>query len=247
MDEEIMDYFTGEAIALELQACLKSGKEATVYLCSAHPRTGLDYVAVKVYKDIERRSFRDMGGYLDGRIGRTIRKRRDILHMMNDAATMQSLWVDAEYAALATLHGMGLSVPTPLARNGQALAMEFIGSGTEASPRLRDADLGRDEAVRIHETLMRSVERMLAADMIHGDLSPYNVLVRAGLPVIIDFPQVVDARYHSQAEAMLVRDVVNLRGFFRRWGLGDESESERIARELWRRYDHAPDEPLVRP
>lgn len=228
-----------------------SGAPATGAVSS----TTTTYVAVKIYKDIERRSFRDMGGYLDGRLEHTVLKRRDRLHIMSDPGSLQAYWVDTEFGALTELYRRGLPVPRPLARNGRAIAMELVcatddrypASGYEAfegqadpgqaAPRLREFSPDAAQAVALHAELMLAVEGMLAADMIHGDLSAYNVLVRDGHAVIIDLPQVIDARYHSQPLAMLERDMVNIRTFFRRWGMGDEDQSRQLARDLWRRYE----------
>src|SRR3546814_16003209 len=58
---------------------------------------------------------------------------------------------------------------------------------------------------------------MLCCGLIHGDLSPYNVLVDAEGPVLIDFPQVVCAAGNNAARQMLLRDVNNLTAYLGRW------------------------------
>ncbi|MBL8967898.1 MAG: phosphotransferase [Spirochaetaceae bacterium] len=247
--DAVAERFAGDAIILDVEQVLKSGKEAVVFRCSAHPSTGVEAVAVKVYKDIEKRGFRDMADYLDGRIGRTIRKRRDILHMFSSPDSMQAYWVQAEYEALERLHGAGLPVPKPLAMCDNAVAMEFVGEPAgfgddgeggvvlEPAPRLRDARLGSGEAAAAKEALVAAVRRMLELDLIHGDLSPYNVLVREGKPVIIDFPQAIDARFHSRGAEMLSRDLANILGYFGKRGLGSEEEGRALAAEWWELYE----------
>ena len=47
----------------------------------------------------------------------------------------------------------------------------------------------REELEAIWEAVHRAVERMLYRDVVHGDLSAYNVLVWDGELVVIDFPQ----------------------------------------------------------
>jgi len=235
------DGFIANAIITQVDAVVKSGKEATVYRCSAHPLTGFETAAVKVYKEIEERSFRNMNQYLDGRIGRTIRKRRDILHMMSSPKSMQAYWVYAEYEALENLYSLGLSVPKPLAcsEEGNAIAMEFVGDtigSNESAPRLRDAKLTKDEYQNCFESILRAIEIMLRNDLIHGDLSPYNILIRDTLPVIIDFPQVIDARYHSQGAEMLERDITNICSFFEHKGLVLEKSASDLSHELWSLY-----------
>lgn len=242
--EEIFDYYIAEGIIGEVLSILKTGKEAQVFRCSLGtvPRAkgvlpeGAE-VAIKIYKDLARRSFRNMSDYLDGRIGTMFRKRRDILHMYSDPATMQANWVWVEYEALKTLTRAGLYVPHPLGSTSSSVAMEFIGEpGSAGAPRLRDCRLSADEAKAVFATLRDSIRLMLGCDLIHGDLSPFNILYHREQPVIIDLPQVVDARYHSQALSMLERDCVNVYRYFERFGFGDEFDAKIWAGQLWEDY-----------
>ena len=86
-----------------------------------------------------------------------------------------------------------------------------------AAPRLNDVEFSADEAIRTHRALISEVVRMLCAGVIHGDLSEFNILIGADGPVIIDLPQAVDAAGNNHAEAMLARDVANLRNYFGRF------------------------------
>jgi RIO kinase 1 len=76
---------------------------------------------------------------------------------------------------------------------------------------------------------------MLRCDVIHGDLSPYNVLLGQQGAVVIDFPQVVGAAHNSQAESFFHRDVENLRRFFAAIDPGLRAAAN-DAREIWRAY-----------
>ena len=53
----------------------------------------------------------------------------------------------------------------------------------------------------------------------HGDLSPYNVLVTDAGCVLIDLPQVVDLVANPKGEQFLRRDCHNIAGFFARRGV----------------------------
>lgn len=235
--EHIFDYYKAEGIIGEAEMLLKTGKEAVVYRCSPGPKAASAAVAVKIYKEIEYRSFRNMTDYLDGRMGTMFRKRRDILHMYADPAAMQAGWVWVEYEALKNLHAKALPVPQPYGSTGNSLAMQFIGDADEGgAPRLREVRLTSEESRPLFEQLKLAIRDMLACDSIHGDLSPYNILYDDGKAVIIDLPQLVDARYHSQALPLLERDCVNVFHYFERHGFGDEYDAKAFANSLWEDY-----------
>jgi RIO kinase 1 len=102
------------------------------------------------------------------------------------------------------------------------------------APRLVDASLAREQVAGTYADLRRQAVGMLACGLIHGDLSPYNVLMGGHGPVIIDLPQVIDAAHNSQAETFFLRDVENIRRFCA--SLDPALRSEGDGREIWRAY-----------
>jgi RIO kinase 1 len=82
---------------------------------------------------------------------------------------------------------------------------------------------------------MNNVEAFLAADVVHADLSAFNVLYWEGRPVIIDLPQAVDALLNRHARELLARDIGNICRHFQRQGLN--ADAAEIASQLWRRYE----------
>jgi RIO kinase 1 len=56
---------------------------------------------------------------------------------------------------------------------------------------------------------------------VHGDLSPYNILVHEGRLVLIDLPQVVDVVSNPNGPGFLARDVRNVGTWFAGRGLSD--------------------------
>jgi RIO kinase 1 len=153
---------------------------------------------------------------------------------------MQSAWVDAEWSALNLLKDARLPVPAPYARTAGSIAMEFVPSArgsAEPAPRLRDVELSPDQAREALDTLLGFVQETLARDMIHGDLSPFNVLWSDEAAVVIDFPQFVDARNHSRAYEMLVRDVRNVCEHLERFGARPPESASAFADRLWSRFE----------
>ena len=60
------------------------------------------------------------------------------------------------------------------------------------------------------------MELLLKLDRVHADLSAHNVLFWENHAVLIDFPQVVDARFHPGALKLLTRDVDHICKYFSR-------------------------------
>jgi RIO kinase 1 len=78
---------------------------------------------------------------------------------------------------------------------------------------------------------------MLYRDVIHGDLSPYNVLVWEGRITVIDLPQAVDPKKNRHAEALLARDVQRICDHFAR--LGVVRDAKRTSSQLWTAWSFA--------
>jgi RIO kinase 1 len=72
---------------------------------------------------------------------------------------------------------------------------------------------------------------MLFRDVVHGDLSAYNILVWDDDITVIDFPQAVDPKLNRHAQAFLERDVQRLGEFFEHHGV--RKPWGKIANDLW--------------
>ena len=191
---------------------LKSGKEADVFVV----RCGDDTCAAKVYKEANKRGFRQAVDYTENRKVRNSRQARAMSKRTTYGRQQQeAAWQSAEVDALYRLAAAGVRVPRPSNFHDGVLLMELVADERgDAAPRLNDLSFSETEARRHHATLIDEVVRMLCAGVIHGDLSEFNVLLAADGPVIIDLPQAVDAAGNNHAPRMLLRDVDNLRNFF---------------------------------
>ncbi|HEX6489265.1 MAG TPA: RIO1 family regulatory kinase/ATPase [Candidatus Dormibacteraeota bacterium] len=226
----------GEGWITQVVRSVKSGKEASVYLCRGSDRAGGALVAAKAYLSVSRRTFRDDSVYREG--GMRAANRRLVV-----AATKRTRfgrevrfggWIGHEFETLRALYAAGASVPRPIAVAGEALLLGWIGDSDGAAPPLHSVRLEGDEAAAVLAELLRQVELFLAHDIVHGDLSEYNVLFWEGRPVVIDFPQAVDPRFNRAAKALLERDLRNLAAYFARAGV--DFDWQRHASDLWRRW-----------
>ena len=196
---------------------LMSGKEAMVFVV----RRGDDEAAccAKVYKEANKRAFRQAVDYTENRKTKNSREKRAMAKGTRYGREAQeAAWQSAEVQALYRLAAAGVRVPEPYGFHEGVLLMELVTDADgNAAPRLNDVEFSADGAIKTHRVLIDEVVRMLCAGVIHGDLSEFNILVGADGPVIIDLPQAVDAAGNNHAEAMLLRDVNNLRNYFGRF------------------------------
>jgi RIO kinase 1 len=218
--EDALEPFIADGLVAEVLYPIKSGKEATVYCCRAGQRLNADLVAAKVYKPRAFRAFRDDSVYREGRVILDRRARRAAAKRTDFGEKVQSaLWQNHEWDVLKMLHAAGADVPEPLAHSSGGMLLEFVGDADGAAPVLKDVDLTRSEAVALFGRLLDNVQLWLAYNVVHGDLSAYNVLYHAGSAVVIDFPQACDPRFNSNAFRLLLRDIENLARYFGRFGV----------------------------
>ena len=211
---------------------LMSGKEAMVFVV----RRGDETLCAKVYKEADKRSFRQAVDYTENRKTKNSRQARAMAKGSRfGRASQEQAWQSAEVDALRRLAAAGVRVPKPWQFHEGVLLMELVADAQgNAAPRLNDVELTPELAADFHGQLIAQVVRMLAAGIIHGDLSEFNILVDAQGPVIIDLPQAVDAAGNNHAPRMLVRDVDNLRRFFGR--AAPELLATDYGKEIWAAY-----------
>ncbi len=218
-----------EGLVDEVMRQLMSGKEAVVYVV----RCGEEIRCAKVYKEANKRSFRQSVDYTEGRKVKNSRRARAMEKGSRYGRQEQeAAWQSAEVDALHRLAAAGVRVPQPYNFLEGVLLMELITDADgNAAPRLNDLALTAELAREYHHFLIMQVVRMLCAGVIHGDLSEFNVLVDAEGPVIIDLPQAVDAAGNNNASRMLERDVSNLAAYFGRFA--PELRTTDYGKEIW--------------
>lgn len=252
LEEEIQDAYHGheteefdplegliaDGTILEVLGELKSGKEGTVYCCRGNPSKGFDLLAAKVFRAREELTFRNQSLYREGFV---ILNKHDQRALKKKTAWGRQVeygtWMFHEYEVLRTLSRAGADVPEPVKLTDRVLLMEYIGDAETSAPKLQEIRLERDEVLAIFQRIMRNIELFLAHELIHADLSPYNVLYWQGDIAVIDFPQAVDPRSNRNAFRLLQRDIHNICRYFTRYGI--QRDSDALTRSLWRRYMRA--------
>jgi RIO kinase 1 len=221
-----------EGLVDEVLRQLMSGKEAMVFVV----RCGEEIRCAKVYKEANKRAFRQSVDYTEGRKVKNSRQARAMEKGSKYGRKAQEeAWQSAEVSALYRLAAAGVRVPRPYNFLDGVLLMELVtDSDGNAAPRLNDLTLTPEQAREYHGRLIGEVVRMLCAGIVHGDLSEYNVLVSSDGPVIIDLPQAVDAAGNNHALSMLERDVNNLTTYFGQFA--PELLNTDYGPEIWSHY-----------
>lgn len=251
-----LEEFVNDKIITDVLSKVRGGKEANVYTCAAHPKTGLDLIAAKVYRPRMFRNLRNDARYRQGRAmlnsdGKPVQGRREALAVQKKTRFGQELrhgtWLGTEYQTMQLLWQAGADVPKPIAQNDNVILMEYIGEEGAPAPTLNQVSLQKQEARALFERLVHNLETMLACGRVHADLSAYNILYWEGQFKIIDFPQAVDPRRNPDSQALFIRDVERICHYFARYHVAPDPTA--LANDLWSRYKRTifltPEENLI--
>ncbi|MCW1970530.1 MAG: hypothetical protein KIH69_020665 [Anaerolineae bacterium] len=239
--------FYYEHILADVLRVVKAGKEATVYCCTAHQNTGLGLIAGKIYRP---RMFRNLkndalyrvGTQMRDASGAAMRKDREQRAVAKRTKVglqiMHSSWLANEVDVMKRLYAAGAIVPKPLAHNDNAVLMAYLGDATRAAPPLEGVTLSQAEAERLFVLIVDNIKLMLENDIVHGDLSAFNILYWAGdgqqpgTACIIDFPQAIDPFKNPAAYKIFSRDVARICDYFAQYGIAANAPA--LAYRLWR-------------
>ncbi|GMH89103.1 hypothetical protein TrVE_jg11706 [Triparma verrucosa] len=232
--------------------CVKEGKEAQIFYAYRNqstppplppaPTYTPPHVAVKVMKRIQ--DFRNRGSYVDGDVRFHRKAFKDY-----DKRDQVALWAEKEFRNLTRSFLAGVAVPRPIMFKQNLLMMNFLGDDGFPAPNLKDVENmdGFSSAKRVvHyycETIVGVKRLYICAQLIHGDLSEYNIMlvpseqirqqvssvedqdlddpskrlpVKTNRIVLIDFAQAVQ-KSHPEGEKLLLRDVNRVNKFFSKY------------------------------
>ena len=184
---------------------LATGKEGNVFHATTH---GGQPLAVKIYR-VSNSTFKNIQKYITGdrRFRGVGKNHRRGIH----------LWAQKEYRNLERMYNNGIIVPKPVSCENNVVVMEYIGTEVQPAKHLKDVELENPQEV--FDNLAGQMKTMYQeAELVHADLSEYNVLMMGQSPIIIDVGQAVLIN-HPMAQEFLVRDVKNIIKFFNKHGV----------------------------
>lgn len=196
------------------------------------------YIA-KVFRAREHRSFKNDAGYREGRKSRNSRSQRAMDKNSRFGRELaEKEWHSSEVDALTKLNEAGVRVPELFDHYESVLFMELIcDEEGEPAPQLGNVPFTPEQAKEVYDQVLSEVIKMLLAGYIHGDLSPYNILMDEDGPVIIDFPQCISAAHNMQAGKILERDIHSISQHL---GLiaPEIREQGKDAWQIWQEYEN---------
>ncbi|MHA1213923.1 MAG: serine protein kinase RIO [Candidatus Hodarchaeales archaeon] len=190
---------------------IASGKESGVFLAELGSE-GIDFckklsinspIVVKIYRT-STLNFKKIVDYISGDV-RFSKRRKKIRYTVN-------LWAEKEYKNLLRSKKAGVNVPKPILVKDNILLMELIGQDGVPAPLLR---LKPDDFTeRMFTSIIDQVKVLFReANLVHADLSPYNIIIKDQKPFFIDMSQSVLVS-HPRALEFLNRDIKNLLASF---------------------------------
>ncbi|CAG9824592.1 unnamed protein product [Phaedon cochleariae] len=134
------------------------------------------------------------------------------------------IWAEKEMANLMRLKKAGILCPQVVTLKKHVLVMSFIGEDHKPAPKLKDVNanvMKESGYITAYNQVIDAMKTMYEkANLIHADLSEYNILWYHKQCYIIDVSQSVEPS-HENAFNFLFRDCTNIINFFSKKGVPD--------------------------
>ena len=189
-----------------------AGKESQLYW--AVDPSGND-LAVKIYL-VTTSNFKKRAPYLVGDPRFT--------RIKSGTRYLVELWARKEFRNLSKAFNCEIPCPEPITVEKNILVMKFVGVNGTPSPTLVESEV---DYVDYEKTVTIISDLYQKAELVHADLSEYNIFKTKCGPVVFDFGSAVDIR-HPKTKEFLERDISNITKFFVKRGLTVDNPFERV-------------------
>ena len=198
--------FMNKGTINEIHGVVKAGKESRVYW--GKDKEGND-LAIKIYLVVSSEFRKGMLKYIEGD--------PRFQGLKHDTRSLIFAWAQKEFKNLELATRARVMVPRPISVRNNVLIMQFIGENGESAPSLKEKTPRNPE--KVYEDIMTYLQRLYRkAELVHGDLSEYNIMIWKGRTVLFDVSQAV-LLVHPMADFLLRRDLTNLNRYFGRLGV----------------------------
>ena len=190
----------------EIYGVVKAGKESRVYW--GKNKDGKE-LAIKIYLTVSAEFRKGILKYIEGD--------PRFRNVKRDTRSLIFAWAQKEFRNLEQATAAKVRVPKPIAVRNNVLIMEFIGKNGVCAPSMKEQTPKNPE--KIYKILLKYLKRLYSkAELVHGDLSEYNIMIWKGRPILFDMSQAVPLA-HPLADFLLRRDLNNLNKFFKKLGV----------------------------
>jgi RIO kinase 1 len=209
--EEVFDRSTlmtiynlmNKGVIEEIHGVVSAGKEARIYW--GKDTEGKE-IAIKIYLTTSAEFKKGMLPYIEGD--------PRFHHVRRDTRSLIYAWAQKEFKNLRRAREANVRVPEPVVVEKNVLIMEFIGKDGVRAPLLKETTI--EDPERVFKLLLTDLKRLYRkGNLVHADLSEYNIMVWKKKPVIFDVAQSVLVE-HPMADTFLRRDIENLHRYFKR-------------------------------
>ena len=198
--------FLNKGVIDEIHGVVKAGKESRVYW--GKDKQGNE-LAIKIYLTVSAEFRKGMLKYIEGD--------PRFKGVRRDTRSLVFAWAQKEFRNLQQAVAAKVRVPKPIAVKKNVLIMKFIGKNGIGAPSMKEQSPKNPE--KAYKTLLTYLRRLYRkAELVHGDLSEYNVMIWRGHLVLFDVSQAVPLS-HPLADSLLIRDLENMNRYFTRLGV----------------------------
>jgi RIO kinase 1 len=195
--------FMNKGVIGDIHGVVSAGKEARIYWAKNPEGKEL---AIKIYLTLSAEFKKGKIIYIEGDP-----RFKNVRH---DTRSLVFAWALKEYKNLELAAKAKVRVPKPYEVKNNVLIMEFIGKNGDQAPVMKE--LPPKHPRLVYETLLEYVKRLYQrAQLVHGDISEYNVMMWRNRPILFDVAQAVRLE-HPMANEFLMRDLNNIHRYFRR-------------------------------
>ncbi|XP_015208974.1 serine/threonine-protein kinase RIO3 [Lepisosteus oculatus] len=211
----LMFKMVNAGILENINGCISTGKESVVFHASGGSMDDKPVpaeCALKVYKTTLN-EFRNRDKYIkdDYRF-------KDRFSKLNPRKIIR-MWAEKEMHNLTRMQKVGIPCPEVVILKKHILVMSFIGENQVPAPKLKDVKLNSEDMKGAYFQVLHMMQQLYQeCNLVHSDLSEYNMLWHDGKVWIIDVSQSVEPT-HPHGLEFLFRDCRNVALFFQKAGV----------------------------
>ncbi|XP_066539156.1 serine/threonine-protein kinase RIO3 isoform X2 [Hoplias malabaricus] len=200
-----------------INGCISTGKESVVFHAlggSFEEMIVPEECALKVFKTTLN-EFKNREEYIkdDYRF-------KDRFSKLNPRKIIR-LWAEKEMHNLTRMKKAGIPCPEVIVLKKHILVMSFIGRDQVPAPKLKEAMLSSEDIKKAYYQVVQMMQQLFKeCNLVHADLSEYNMLWHDGQVWLIDVSQSVEPT-HPHGLEFLFRDCRNVATFFQKAGVAE--------------------------